>query len=244
MSTGARIAVCPGSFDPITLGHEDIVRRALAFADRVVVAVAHSPQSPKAGMFTVGERVALIREAFAGEARVEAEAFQGLLVDYARSRGATLVIRGVRTVADFEYEMQMALMNRKLHGALETVFLAPDPEHSFVSGTLVRQIHTLGGDVSPFVSAPVLRRLREKVGGTPAAAAPPSAGEIAAELRTVVDRVARGRNDAAPGSPEYETRFAEALALLSSLAKERRPATPAAAGGAGDDNDLVTSGEG
>ena len=165
MSTGARIAVCPGSFDPITLGHEDIVRRALAFADRVVVAVAHSPQAPKAGMFTVPERVEIIREAFADEPRVEAAEFQGLLVDYARTLGATLVIRGVRTVADFEYEMQMAMMNRKLHDGLETVFLAPDPEHSFVSGTLVRQITKLGGDVSPFVSPAVLRRLAAKVEG-------------------------------------------------------------------------------
>ena len=160
-----RVAVCPGSFDPVTLGHEDIVRRALAFADRVVVAVGHSPQSPKAGMFSVDERVELIRESFAGEPRVEAVAFTGLLVDFARSIDASIVVRGVRTVADFEYEMQMALMNRRLSGDLETVFLAPDPAHSFVSSTLVRQIATLGGDVSPFVSAPVLRRITAKVGG-------------------------------------------------------------------------------
>ena len=160
-----RIALCPGSFDPVTLGHEDIVRRALVFADRVVVSVAHSPQSPKAGMFTVDERVELIREAFAGEPRVEAAAFQGLLVDFARERGARIVVRGVRTVADFEYENQMAVMNRRLYGELETVFLAPDPAHSFVSSTLVRQIATLGGDVSPFVSPAVLRRIQAKVRG-------------------------------------------------------------------------------
>ena len=158
-----RIALCPGSFDPITLGHEDIVRRALAFADRVIVAVGHSPQQSKQGMFVVDERVALIREVFAGEPRVEADAFQGLLVDYARRRGATLVVKGLRTVADFEYEMQMALMNRAQHPGLDTVFLAPEPAHSFVSGTLVRQIATLGGDVSPFVSPAVLARVREKV---------------------------------------------------------------------------------
>lgn len=158
-----RIALCPGSFDPITLGHEDIVRRALAFADRVIVAVAHAPQHAKQGMFTVDERVALIREVFAEEPRVEAEAFQGLLVDHARRRGASLVVKGVRSVTDFEYEMQMALMNRAQHPGLDTVFLAPDPAHAFVSATLVRQLATLGGDVAPFVAPPVLARIREKV---------------------------------------------------------------------------------
>lgn len=159
-----RIALCPGSFDPVTRGHEDIVRRALAFADRVIVAVAHSAQQQKQGMFAVPERVALIAETFAGEPRVEAAEFTGLLVDFARKTGATLVVRGVRSVADFEYESQMAVMNRRLHGTLETLFLAPDPAHSFVSSTLVRQIATLGGDVAPFVSPAVLRRIQEKVG--------------------------------------------------------------------------------
>ena len=159
-----RVAVFPGSFDPITLGHEDVVRRSLAFADRVIVAVAHSPQHAKHGMFTVDERVEIIREAFADEPRVEAAEFQGLLVDFARKAGARLVVRGVRTVADFEYELQMATMNRRLWGELETVFLGSDPAHVAVSATLVRQIATLGGDVAPFVSPAVLRRLREKVG--------------------------------------------------------------------------------
>jgi pantetheine-phosphate adenylyltransferase len=163
--TAPRIALCPGSFDPLTLGHVDIVRRGLAFADRVVVAVAFSPTHVKQGLLTVEERVELIRESFAGEPRVQADSFQGLLVDYARRSGAGLVIRGVRTVADFEYEAQMAVMNRELSaGALETVFLAPDPAHAFVSATLVRQIATLGGDVSHFVPAPVLRRLNETLG--------------------------------------------------------------------------------
>jgi pantetheine-phosphate adenylyltransferase len=160
-----RIALCPGSFDPITLGHQDIVLRTLAFADRVIVAVGHSPQQSKQGMFTVDERVALIREVFAGEPRIEADEFQGLLVDYARRRGAQLVVKGLRTVADFEYEVQMALMNRAQHPGLDTVFLAPDPAQSFVSATLVRQIATLGGDVSPFVSPAVLAAIGEKVGG-------------------------------------------------------------------------------
>jgi pantetheine-phosphate adenylyltransferase len=167
-----RIALVPGSFDPVTLGHEDIVRRALGFADRVVVAVAHAAQSQKQGMFTVDERVALLRDEFANEPRIEAAAFQGLLVDFARERGARLVVRGVRSVADFEYEMQMAMMNRRLYPALDTVFMSPDPAHAFVSATLVRQIATLGGDVSPFVSPAVLARIHEKLGG---AARPPSA---------------------------------------------------------------------
>jgi len=155
-----RVAVFPGSFDPLTSGHEDIVRRALAIADRVVVAVAHAPTQSKKGMFGVEERVEMIRETFAGEPRVEAAEFQGLLVDYLPRVGATVVVRGVRTVADWEYELQMAMMNRRLAPAVETVFLAPAPEHAFVSGTLVRQVAALGGDVSPFVPAPVLRRIR------------------------------------------------------------------------------------
>ena len=160
----ARIALCPGSFDPLTLGHEDIVRRALSFADRVIVAVSHSPTTAKKGMFGVDERVEMIGEAFAAEPRVEAAAFQGLLVDFARERGAGLVVRGVRGAVDWEYESQMAVMNRRLLATLETVVLPADPMHAHVSATLVRQIATLGGDVSPFVSAAVLRRVKVAVG--------------------------------------------------------------------------------
>lgn len=158
----SRIALCPGSFDPLTLGHEDIVRRSLAFADRVIVAVGHSPTTAKAGMFGVDERVEMIRAAFMGEERIEAAAFQGLLVDFAEERGATLVVRGVRGVVDFEYETQMAVMNRRLRPGLETLILPSDPVHADVSSTLVRQIATLGGDASPFVSPAVLRHLAER----------------------------------------------------------------------------------
>ena len=165
------VAICPGSFDPLTRGHEDIIRRALVFSERVIVAVAHSPQQPRTGMFTIDERVALIREAFADEPRVEAAEFQGLLVDFARKRGAKLVIRGVRSVKDFEYEQQMAMMNRSLLAELETVFLAPDPAHAFVSATLVRQIAGLGGHVAPFLSPAALHRVLEKVAGRKAASA-------------------------------------------------------------------------
>jgi pantetheine-phosphate adenylyltransferase len=159
-----RIAVCPGSFDPITLGHEDIIRRSLRFADRVIVAVAYSATHVKSGMFDVDERVEMIRETFAGEPAVQAASFQGLLVDFARAQGADVIVRGLRAVSDFEYEFQMALMNRRLWEGMETVFLAPDLEHSYLSSSLVRQIASLGGDVSPFVPPPVLRRLNERFG--------------------------------------------------------------------------------
>lgn len=158
-----RIAVCPGSFDPVTLGHEDIIRRSFRMADRVIVGVAYSATQPKSGMFPVEERVEMIRETFAGEPRVEAVAFQGLLVDFARKMGAGMIVRGLRAVSDFEYEFQMALMNRRLWEGMETVFLAPDVEHTYLSSSLVRQIATLGGDVAPFVSPTVLARIRARV---------------------------------------------------------------------------------
>ena len=156
------IAICPGSFDPITVGHEDIIRRSLRFADRTLVAVAHSATQAKQGLFSVEERVAMIRDVFADEPRLEAVDFTGLLVDFARSRDARLIIRGLRAVSDFEYEFQMALMNRELWPELETVFLAPDAANSFLSSSLVRQIGSLGGDVHRFVSPPVLGRLQER----------------------------------------------------------------------------------
>lgn len=160
MADQKRIAICPGSFDPITRGHEDIIRRALKLADHVIVAVSHKPSQEKKGLFTVPERLEMIREVFGGYPAVEAASFDGLLVDFAKARCATLIVRGLRTVVDYEYEFQMALMNRRLHPELETVFLAPAPETSFVSSTLIREISALKGDVSPFVSEPVLRRIR------------------------------------------------------------------------------------
>ena len=162
MTRASRTAICPGSFDPITVGHEDIIRRSLSFADRVLVAVGHRATQVKQGLFSVEERVAMIHEVFADEPRVEATDFSGLLVDFARQRGATLIVRGLRAVSDFEYEFQMALMNRQLRPETETLFLAPDVEHSFLSASLVREIGALGGNVAPFVSPPVLRRLRER----------------------------------------------------------------------------------
>jgi pantetheine-phosphate adenylyltransferase len=156
------VAVYPGSFDPVTKGHEDIVRRALSFVGHIIVAVAHRRTQRKDGLFEIRERVRLIREVFTGEPRVEVAEFDGLLVDFARQRGARLIIRGLRAVSDFEYEFQMALMNRQLWSELETVFMPPDVSHSYLSASLVREIGSLGGDVRPFVSAPVLQALAKK----------------------------------------------------------------------------------
>ncbi len=157
-------AIYPGSFDPITKGHEDIARRTLRIADHLIIAVAYSASQAKDGLLTVEERVDLIREVFAGEERVEAAAFRGLLVDFARERGSRVVIRGLRAVSDFEYELQMAQMNRELWSEVETVFLAPEIDYSFLSSSLVREIAGLGGDMTRFVSPPVLARLRAKFG--------------------------------------------------------------------------------
>ena len=157
-----RLAVYPGSFDPITRGHEDIVRRALRFADRLLIAVAHQRTQRKDGLFSIAERLDLIRGVFKDEPRVEVAEFDGLLVEFARRRGATLIIRGLRAVSDFEYEFQMALMNRRLDSSLETVFLAPDVSFTFLSASLVREIGGLGGDVSGFVSPAVLDAVTRK----------------------------------------------------------------------------------
>lgn len=162
MSAGARTALCPGSFDPFTRGHEDIVRRALAIADRVVVAVGHQPSEAKKHLFPVHERLELVREIFAGEPRVEVAEFQGLAMDFARAVGATVVVRGLRSAADFEYEARMSRMNRELAPEVDTVYLAADPRHVFLSASLVREVWALGGDVSAFVSEPVLRRMRAR----------------------------------------------------------------------------------
>jgi pantetheine-phosphate adenylyltransferase len=158
------IAIYPGSFDPITLGHEDIARRTLQIADRLIIAVAYTATQTKKGLFPVQERVELIQEVFAGVDDVEVVAFKGLLVDYCRERGVRFVIRGLRAVSDFEYELQMAQMNRELWEAMETVFLAPELDYSFLSSSLVREVAGLGGDVTRFVSPTVLKRLRTKQG--------------------------------------------------------------------------------
>ncbi len=156
-------AIYPGSFDPITYGHMDIVRRTLTFCERVIVAVGHRATQPKAGLFDIEERVEMIETVFADEERVEVAAFSGLLVDFARERRVQLVVRGLRAVSDFEYEFQMALMNRDLNPDIETLFLAPDARYSYLSASLVREIASLGGDVSKFVAPEVRDRLIEKL---------------------------------------------------------------------------------
>ena len=158
------IAIYPGSFDPITLGHEDIARRTLGIADRLIIAVAYTASQTKKGLFPVEERVELIKEVFQGDDRVEVLAFKGLLVDFCKERGVRFVIRGLRAISDFEYELQMAQMNRELWEELETVFLAPELDYSFLSSSLVREVAGLGGDVTRFVSPSVLDRLNAKLG--------------------------------------------------------------------------------
>ena len=157
-------AIYPGSFDPITKGHEDIVRRTLDFCERVIVAVGHRATQAKTGLFDIDERVSMIEAVYADEDRVEVAAFGGLLVDFAAERDVHLIVRGLRAVSDFEYEFQMALMNRDLNPRIETLFLAPDVEHSYLSASLVREIASLDGDVSKFVSPVVRDRLMEKLG--------------------------------------------------------------------------------
>jgi pantetheine-phosphate adenylyltransferase len=153
------VAIYPGSFDPITKGHEDVARRSLRIADRVVVAVAQNASQTKGNLFSVEERLEMVQEVFQDDERIESCHFEGLLVDLAREMGAQFVIRGLRAVSDFEYEFQMAQMNRELWSEAETVFLTPDQRYAFLSASQVREVSRLGGDVSRFVSAPVLRRL-------------------------------------------------------------------------------------
>jgi pantetheine-phosphate adenylyltransferase len=157
-----RIAIYPGSFDPPTKGHEDLIRRSLALADRVIVAVAVNPS--KQPLFPVEKRLAMLRAMAGDEPRVGFEAFDGLLVDFARKAGASMVVRGLRAVSDFEYEFQMALMNRQLHPSLETVFLVPALDLTYLSSSLVREVARFGGDVSSLVHPVVADALAERYG--------------------------------------------------------------------------------
>ena len=159
------VAIYPGSFDPITKGHEDVARRSLRIADRLVVAVAHTVSQAKGGLFSVEERLEMVQEVFEDDDRIEAVKFEGLLVDLAQEIGAHFVVRGLRAVSDYEYEFEMAQMNRELWSGSETVFLTPNQPYSFLSASLVREVSRLGGDVSRFVSEPVLRRLQRRSGG-------------------------------------------------------------------------------
>ena len=157
----ARTAVYAGSFDPITRGHEDLIKRSLQFVDRIVVAVATNVS--KQPLFSLEERVGFIRAAIGADGRVEVHQFDGLLVDFARSVGASLIIRGLRAVSDFEYEFQMALMNRHLAPGLETVFMVPSLDTTYISSSLVREIARFQGDVSGLVDPLVADALRVKL---------------------------------------------------------------------------------
>jgi len=153
-------AVCPGSFDPVTLGHIDVFERAAAQFDEVVVAILANPA--KAGMFDLDERIAMIEESTTHLPNLRVEAGKGLVVDFVTARGMTAIVKGLRTDTDFDYELQMAQMNKHIAG-VDTFFVATAPEFSFVSSSLAKEVATLGGDVSRLLPEPVNRRMREKL---------------------------------------------------------------------------------
>ena len=157
-----RIAIYPGSFDPPTRGHEDLIRRALTMVDRLIVAVAINPA--KEPLFTVEQRLAMLEEVTERDPRIEYASFSGLLADFARERDATIVVRGLRAVSDFEYEFQMAMMNRKLHGTLETVFLVPAVDLTYLSSSLVRTAARFGGNLDGLVHPAVASALATRFG--------------------------------------------------------------------------------
>jgi pantetheine-phosphate adenylyltransferase len=157
----SRLAIYPGSFDPVTNGHLDLIERASKIFGRLIVSVLRNTE--KAPMFTLNERVEMLREATQPFPGVEVDTFDGLLVDYARKLGSHVILRGIRAVSDYEYELQMALMNRRLEPELETVFMLPAVEYSYLSSHLVRELATLGGSLNGLVPPAVERRLRIKV---------------------------------------------------------------------------------
>src|SRR5688572_19214819 len=155
-----RLAIFPGSFDPLTNGHVDITLRSAHLFERIIVAVLVNAE--KQALFTPGERVAIIREVFHEYPNIEVDTFDGLLVDYARRRRASAIVRGLRAVSDFEYEFQMALMNRHLEPTLETVFMMPAEQYTYLSSRLIKEVFTLGGDVRGLVPSAVEQWLRKK----------------------------------------------------------------------------------
>jgi len=155
-----RIAVYPGTFDPVTNGHLDLVNRASQIFDKVIIAVSNNPH--KNPLFSIEERRDLIFRVVQGMDNVEVDMFDGLLVSYAQKKGACALIRGLRAVSDFEYEFQMALMNRKLQPDLETVYLMPSEEYTYINSTISKEIARFGGDISCFVPGPVIDALKEK----------------------------------------------------------------------------------
>lgn len=155
------VALYPGSFDPLTNGHIDLIARAARLFDNLILAVVHNPA--KNPLFSVEERMDMLREVAGVYENVEVDSFQGLLVNYAQRRNARVLIRGIRAISDYEYELQMALMNRRLQPELETVFLMASEAYSFVSSRMVKEVYALGGDVSGLVPATTLDRLRARI---------------------------------------------------------------------------------
>ena len=155
------MAIYPGSFDPITNGHLDLIERGSALFDRLIVAILRNAE--KRPLFSVEERVQMLRETIAGLPNVEVDSFDGLLVDYAAQRSASVILRGIRAISDYEYELQMALMNRRLRPEIETVFLMAGEEHSFISSRLVKEVVRLGGNISGLVPPSIEGRLRRRV---------------------------------------------------------------------------------
>ena len=154
-------AVYPGSFDPITKGHMDVISRGSGVFDQVIVAVARNPH--KRALFTIDERMDMIRHETRNLKNVKVDTFEGMLIDYVKKQGTNIILRGIRTVSDFEYEFQMALTNRTLDKEMETVFIVTSEEYSFMNSTLIKEIAALGGDTRAFVSGEVGRKLKEKL---------------------------------------------------------------------------------
>ncbi len=155
-----KIAIYPGTFDPITNGHIDLIQRTLKIFDEVIIAVA--PSQKKQPLFTIEERLELIRQSVKGLKGTKAEAFDSLLVDYAKSRKSIAIIRGLRAVSDFEYELQMALMNRRLNADIETVFMMPSEEYAFLTSTMIKEVASFGGAVKGLVPEVIEKAMREK----------------------------------------------------------------------------------
>jgi len=152
-------AIYPGSFDPITNGHIDIINRASALFDKLIIAVASNKS--KESLLSKNERVEILRDSLSENSKVEIDSFEGLLVDYAKKKNIFTIVRGLRTLSDFEYEFRMAIMNRNLDKSIETIFLMTDEKYSHISSSSIKEVYTLGGDISPFVPKPVVRNLNK-----------------------------------------------------------------------------------
>jgi pantetheine-phosphate adenylyltransferase len=157
-----KTAVYPGSFDPITYGHINIIERGLKLFDKIIIAISYN-QSGKKSFFSIEERVSILNEIFKNEKRVVVESFKGLLVDYVKSKNAEIVLRGLRTVADFEFELQMSLANKKMNGKLETVFMMTEGKYSFLSSSIIKEILSLGGSVRDLVPDVVVEKFNERL---------------------------------------------------------------------------------